>query len=169
MLRSYATNQENTPSELREAIAAGDHATAERIAHSAKGVSGNIGATGLQEMAGELEGMIKEGAGREAIEAKLAVFGELQSLMIQALKASLPTEAAPNPAASVDTAKADEVMTKLKKMLAFDDSKSKDMFEENFDLLRVALGAEVFAKVDQAIRQFDFETALEHIDSIPVK
>lgn len=168
MLRNYAVNQANTPSELRAAIASGDRATAERIAHSARGVSGNIGAIGLQEMAAELEDMIRENAGRDAIEAKLAVFAGLQSAMINALKATLPTEKIEKTAQNVDISKADEVLTKLKKLLAFDDSKSKDTFEENADLLRVVLGAEVFAQVDQAIKQFDFVLALQYIDHISV-
>jgi two-component system sensor histidine kinase/response regulator len=169
MLRNYVANQENTPSELQAAIDADDRATAERIAHSAKGVSGNIGAIGLQEIAGELEEMIKEGAERDDIRAKLTLFTQQQSALIKALKANLPTEKAQHPAENVDTSQAAEVLTRLKKLLAFDDSKSKEVFEENFDLLRVVLGAEAFAKVDQAIKQFDFELALHHIDNIQIK
>ncbi|MBI3673946.1 MAG: response regulator, partial [Rhizobiales bacterium] len=44
MLRKYASNQQDTPLELRAALDAGDLATAERIAHTAKAVNGNIGA-----------------------------------------------------------------------------------------------------------------------------
>ncbi len=169
MLRNYVVNQENTPSELLAAIDADDRASAERIAHSAKGVSGNIGAIGLQELAGELEAMIAEGAESDNIRAKLTLFSQQQSALIKALKANLPTEKAQNPTENVDTSQAAEVLTRLKKLLAFDDSKSKEVFEENFELLRVVLGAEVFAKVDQAIKQFDFELALQHIDNIQIK
>ncbi|TAK60021.1 PAS domain S-box protein [Methylobacter sp.] len=169
MLRNYVVNQENTSSELRAAIDADDRASAERIAHSAKGVSGNIGAIGLQEIAGELERMIKEGADRDDILAKLAIFSQQQSALIKALKANLPAEKVRNPTENVDTSKAAEVLTRLKKLLAFDDSKSKEVFEENFGLLRVVLGTEVFTKVDQAVKQFDFALALQHIDNIQIK
>jgi len=165
MLRNYVINQENTPTELRMALDAEDQTTAERIAHSARGVSGNIGATGLQEMAGEIEKMIREGAERDAIEAKLTTFAQLQSEMIKSLKVNLPTEKIQNSAENVDTSKAAEVLSQLKKLLDFDDSKAQDVFEENLDLLRFVLEPKVFAKVDYAIKQFDFEMALQHLNT----
>ena len=55
MLCNYAPNQESMPAELRAALDANDYKAAERIAHTSQGVNGNIGATNLQVMAGELE------------------------------------------------------------------------------------------------------------------
>ena len=166
MLRKYVTNQKNTPAEIRAALDADDPATAERIAHSAKGVSGNIGAVGLQEKASELEKMIKEGAARTAIDDRLSTFAELQSAMIMALKTALPPVViTPDPVA-LDTSKMAEVLSQLKQFLSENDSKAIDVLENNLDLLRFGLGPELFTEVDHAIEQFDYEKALRLLEKI---
>jgi two-component system sensor histidine kinase/response regulator len=160
MLRKYMTSQQNTSVELRAALDADDQAKAERIAHSAKGVSGNIGASGLQQMAAEIEKMVKEGASRDAIEARIVPFEQAQSAMIMALKAAVPAEKTKNVSEAPDTSKAAEVLSRLSTLLAEDDSEAGDVLEEHLDLLRFVLGAEEFTKFDLAIKQFDFEKAL---------
>lgn len=160
MLRKYVSNQQNTPTELRAAIDANDIATAERIAHSAKAVSGNIGASGLQEIAGEIEKMINDSVGRDVIDVSIGSFEQAQSAMISALKAFLPPEEGKAAAIEFDPSKARSVLGKLGTLLKDDDSEAADVFEENIDLLNIVLGADNFVKVDQAIRQFDYENAL---------
>jgi two-component system sensor histidine kinase/response regulator len=60
MLRRYLAGQQQVVAEIRQALAAGDQATAERIAHTTKAVSGNVGATAIQERAAALEAAIGE-------------------------------------------------------------------------------------------------------------
>ena len=163
MLRNYVSSQENTPVELRTALAAEDRATAERIAHTAKGVNGNIGASGLQKMAGKLESMIRDGAACDAIEVGMAPFEKAHSAMLAALKATMPTKEAMT-GAPPDTAKAAAVLSRLRELLAGDDSEAGDVLEENIELLRFVLGAEAFSRLDYAIKQFDFEAALQLLD-----
>lgn len=62
--------------------------------------------------------------------------------------------------ATLDPSWAKAVMNRLCNLLAADDSEAEDVLEENLDLLDYVPGAEAFAKVDQAIKQFDFEKAL---------
>ena len=164
MLRKYISNQQNTPAELRAALDANDSATAERIAHSAKGVSGNIGASGLQAMAGEIEKMVKDGAARDAIDACIVPFAEAQSTMIAALKDAVPPEEVKISSEAMDTSKAAEVLGRLRNLLADDDSEASYVLEENIDLLRFVLGVDAFSKVDRAIKQFDFDKAIQHLD-----
>jgi PAS domain S-box-containing protein len=164
MLRKYVINQQNTPVSLRAALDAEDRATAERIAHTAKGVSGNIGARDIQGMAAELEQMLREGADRNAIEKKLAPFAEAQGALIKALKQALASEEEDKHAdVELDMAKVAKVVQKLAELLAEDDSEASDMLEENRDLLSFALGVESFAKIDSALKQYDLETALGHL------
>src|SRR6185369_159109 len=60
MLRRYVAGQQQVVAEMRQALATGDAVTAERIAHTTKAVSGNVGATGIQERAAALEAAIGE-------------------------------------------------------------------------------------------------------------
>lgn len=160
MLKKYVTNQANTSNEMREALAANDYETAERVAHSAKGVSGNIGATTLQAMATEIETMIHEKVANEMVLSQIVPFEMAQNALINALKNALPIEESKS-VAVFDEAKVTEVLTRLHKLLSEDDSDASDVLENNLDLLRFVLDVELFAKVDSAIKQFDFVKALE--------
>ena len=161
MLRKYVTNQENTSNELRAALAVNDYATAERVAHSAKGVSGNIGASNLQAMAGEIEKMIHEKIASESIAAKIMPFEIAQNTMISALKTQLPPDPAAAALSAVDTSKATEILAKLRELLAENDSEADEIFEDNLDMMRAVLGVDIFSKVNGAMQQFDFKKALE--------
>jgi two-component system, sensor histidine kinase and response regulator len=60
MLRRYVASQQQVVADMRRALATGDAVTAERIAHTTKAVSGNVGATGIQARAAALEAAIGE-------------------------------------------------------------------------------------------------------------
>jgi CheY-like chemotaxis protein len=60
MLRRYVAGQQQIAAEIRRALANGDLVTAERIAHTTKSVSGNVGATIIQARATQLEAAIGE-------------------------------------------------------------------------------------------------------------
>jgi CheY-like chemotaxis protein len=59
MLRRYAESQSCAPAQIRAALAAGDTEVAERVAHTLKGVSGNVGASGVQQLADLLDTAIR--------------------------------------------------------------------------------------------------------------
>jgi HPt (histidine-containing phosphotransfer) domain-containing protein len=61
VLRDFHARFIDEPKTIREAIASGDLATAERRAHSTKGLAGTIGAPGLQDAAKALETALREG------------------------------------------------------------------------------------------------------------
>jgi len=59
LLRQFAGSQEKTGATMRQALEAGDIEKAERLAHSIKGTSGNIGAMGLYDAASSLEEQLR--------------------------------------------------------------------------------------------------------------
>ena len=61
VLRDFHARFLDEPRTLRATIDSGDLATAERQAHSAKGLAGTIGASTLQNIARELEQALREG------------------------------------------------------------------------------------------------------------
>lgn len=169
MLRTFVANQQNAPVEIRAALDAGDLAAAERLAHSSKGVAGNIGALELQTIAEALETSIKEGSEQKSIEAKLANFEKALSGIIEHVKVVLlPEEHKLNPEA-LDPQKASAVLSKLVALLIEDESDAHDVLEDNPDLLRYVLGDELFVKLDQAIRDYDFEKALQLLKPVAPK
>ncbi len=161
MLRKYIDNQRQAPAQIRQSLDADDYATAERQAHTAKGVSGNIGATELQGIAATLEKAIREKSPREEIGMILETFGAEHGKLIAGLMESFPVAAVREEAGTVDDAKATAVCEKMQELLANDDSEAVDYLEEEKDALRYILGMEQFGPFDHAIKQYDFAQALE--------
>lgn len=110
-------------------------------------------------MAQGLESGIAAG---EDVSALIDPFGDALEKVILAIRAALPAEIlAPATATplTIDPKERDKVLARLGELLGNDDSEANDVVEENQDLLRATLGAEAYAKIDQAIKQYDFETA----------
>ena len=169
MLRKYAINQAHTSAELRAALAEDNYNLAEHIAHSAKGVSGNIGATTLQNMADTLEKMISNHASRDVIAAQITLFEDTQSAMIAALNMAFQNKSeSKNTDKVLETSKAAEILKSLNELLNDDDSEAADVLEENADLLSFVLGTEMFDKVDYAIKNFNFDKAVVLLKERPV-
>ena len=169
MLRTFVVNQQNTPADIKSALDARDLATAERLAHTSKGVAGNIGATQLQAVAESLEKSIKEGAEEKTVAAQLANFTEVLSTIIEHVKVVLlPEERTLKPEA-LDPEKARIVLSKLITLLINDESDAHDVLDQNLDLLRYLLGDELFVKLDQAIRVYSFDKALQLLEPVAPK
>ena len=60
LLDKFRDNQRNFAASFREALASDDRVTAERLAHTLRGIAGTLGAEALQESAGILENFIKK-------------------------------------------------------------------------------------------------------------
>ncbi len=67
MLQRYVTGQRDCADNIRLALAAGDAATAQRAAHTLKGVSGTIGAKDISALAGAVETAIRDHQGDERV------------------------------------------------------------------------------------------------------
>ncbi|MGB9093524.1 MAG: response regulator, partial [Gallionella sp.] len=73
LLDKFRVNERNFAGTLREALAGGDHVSAERLAHTLRGTAGTLGAKNLQELAAMLESRIHN-----------AEFGEVDNLLARA-------------------------------------------------------------------------------------
>src|SRR4029450_11055710 len=71
LLRQFVEQQGASVEQITEALATGDIALAERIAHTLKGVAGNIGATRVQSAAGPLEKLIRDKAVHLEVDAAM--------------------------------------------------------------------------------------------------
>jgi CheY-like chemotaxis protein/HPt (histidine-containing phosphotransfer) domain-containing protein len=65
LLEKFRDQQRNFATGFREALAANDHETAERLAHTLRGIAGTLGAETLQDLAGLLESSTKKGESGE--------------------------------------------------------------------------------------------------------
>ncbi len=170
MLRSYVANQQSVPTQITDALDIRDYEAAERLAHTAKTVAGNIGATELQQIAADLEKLIQDKVEDKAIRAQLTTFANMLSLVIEHIQlALLPEEQPSSDAVVIDAEKIKGVLTRLATLLANDDSEAHEVFEESPELLRHALGDELFVKLEQAVRAYDFEKAYQLLKTVDSK
>jgi PAS domain S-box-containing protein len=165
MLKKYVENQGDAPMQIRRSLEDGDDATAERLAHTAKGVSGNIGATRIQELAGHVEKAIKEREGGAAIERLIVPFAEAHGKLMAGLREAFPAPDAGGEdvggASQLNREQAAAAARKLTGLLENDDSESVDFIDEAGDLLCGLLGVSPFRAIEKAVKDYDFEKALE--------
>jgi len=165
MLRMYVDNQGEIPAQIRKSLADGDYETAQRLAHTAKGVSGNIGATGLQELAARVEKAFRERDSREMIEPLIAELAAVHGKLVGGLKEtlrSLNAGAEENAEVlQVDRERAVAACQKLEQLLANADGEATDFLNEARDVFRGFLGAHPFQVIKKAIDDYDFDQAME--------
>jgi two-component system sensor histidine kinase/response regulator len=87
LLKRFAETQADAVTRIRAARALGDAATAERVAHTLKGLAGMIGATEVQALAERAEEALHGGTPPEAA---LAALEERLSRLARALREQLP-------------------------------------------------------------------------------
>ncbi|MGJ8693013.1 MAG: response regulator [Thalassotalea sp.] len=171
MLRKYVDNQQDFSESFLSALYSGDILTAERLAHNAKAVNGNIGAIDLQALAAELEQMCREGQDHELIAAQFTPFEKLLSEMITNLQAWLPEKASRTSLStvSIDVKALLPLLEQLTNLLINDDCEASKVFDNNASLLLSYLGDELFSSMEQLIAQYDFEKALSLLNSLKDK
>ena len=90
MLRKYIAGQKACPQAIRAALDTQDWATAQRAAHTLKGVSGNIGATDIPSYADTVERALRDQRPRAEIEQALSQLEPPLAALISALESWLP-------------------------------------------------------------------------------
>jgi two-component system sensor histidine kinase/response regulator len=163
MLRKFAAAQKDAVDEITTALDDGDWGTAERLAHTTKGVAGNIGAGAVQALAAAVEESIRERKQRENVDALLADLAAPLQKLVADIAAALPPEEGKG-AVTVEPEKLRQVCIRLAALLADDDSEASDLFADEGDLLNAAFPAH-YRPIDDAIKAFDFEAALDKLKS----
>ena len=90
MLQKYVKGQKACVHKLQEALHAQDRATAQRIAHTLKGVSATIGATAIAGYAGSVEQAIREELAPAELELVISALEAPLAAMMRDLEAWLP-------------------------------------------------------------------------------
>jgi len=161
MLQKFVSGQRDTIAQLRATVASGEAGNAERIAHTTKGVAGNIGAAGVQAAAELVERALREQRSDVEVNARIDALAPTLSDLLAALGAWLGEQPAAADAAGgggFDPGKFASVRRQLLDLLAEDDAEAGELLLEHADLLRAALPSR-FTQIDQAIRAFDFQGA----------
>ncbi|HWA09101.1 MAG TPA: response regulator [Opitutaceae bacterium] len=160
LLRQFMENPGAT--QISAAFEKGDAATAERLAHTLKGVAGNLGAQSVQAAAGAVEKLIRERSPPEAVRAGLAATAKALDPLLEQLRKSLgamPAPSAPVPAAAIDPAQTRAAVDRLLKLLADFDAGAADFMETNAAALRPWFDEKSWTAFQKLIRGYAFPEA----------
>ena len=163
LLRKFVAGQENTPVQIQEALRQGDRSLAERLAHTTKGVAGNIGATNVQEAAGELERAIRLQESSDRVEAVLQIFSRSLADTITEIRQGLDAAGPAAEACPAQTGDA-EVLRPLFATLACliqkNNSEALDCMESIRGQMGGPPGGGAFAELEDSLASFDFDRAM---------
>ena len=158
-MRHFVEQHASAPSRIAEALNAGDRAAAERVAHTVKGVAGNLGAGAVQTAATAVEEAIagRRDAGTiEALRQRLddelgALTGRLRLALDQegAGAATLPVSSAP---ADREALKA--LVKQLRKQLREFDPAAADVLKDNRALLSALLRGDDFREFERHMQGY---------------
>jgi len=164
LLRQFIEGQSEAPEKIDLSLRSSDRKTAERLAHTVKGVAGNIGATAVQSVAAELEKAIKSNGGQLRLDSLRAKLGHeltrLRDAVMPLLPAPEPT-AETAPAAQVAPGEIRAAVDRLSALLADSDAAAGDALEADAPVLRAVLDAPGFARLKKLVNDYSFDDALE--------
>jgi two-component system sensor histidine kinase/response regulator len=163
-LADFVETQGGMAELIRQTVQAGDTNTAERMAHTVKGLAGQIGAQVLYTHAEALEAATRAKLPAASIERIRGEFAACLDKLCAAITQALPRPAA-TPATAVDPAQRGALLAQLAELLANDDAKADRLLSEHAELLATAFSTERFNAMRQATREFDFESALAILQS----
>ena len=169
LLRQFVEQQGPAVSQISSALKQGDSALAERLAHTLKGVAGNIGAKSVQAAAGDLEKAIRtKGAASEINSARQRVATALDPLVAEIQSAlslvapEIPVES--TTATAVDPAQAREAAAQLTKLLSEFDPGAADFIEANGTALRSLFGDGAWPQFEKLVQSYAFAEAQAQLD-----
>jgi CheY-like chemotaxis protein len=168
LLEQFATKQCDAAAQISAALGTGDRTLAQRIAHTVKGIAGNMGVGELQNAAQRLETAIREEC--EPISTVLDNFSAVLLAQVRAIEQALNGMAAgaplPDPLSRCDAGCASAAMIQLKSLLENSDGNAAEAFQN----VRTAVAGMVdephLESLGNLISSFDFEGALLKLEAI---
>jgi CheY-like chemotaxis protein len=167
LLLKFSEGQAQVVDVIRRSLAAGDMELAERTAHTLKGVSGNIGATGLHHGAVLLdEAMKKKDAQR--LEPLLQQVAADLHIVLDAIRRGVSGEETEVTASEgpMDTEKVAELIGSLRLLLDNYDAKASDIMARLLDHVTDSEAAAHLKTLKTHIGNYDYEDALESLEDL---
>jgi HPt (histidine-containing phosphotransfer) domain-containing protein len=168
LLVQFAARQESMGSRIKEALESGDHNQAERLAHSLKGVAGNLGINQIFVLAGTLESAIRESpAGTKGLIEELTSAVDRQ---IRVIRAALSADSVDGgkrfDARPAERAEALAAIARLRERLEASAADAPRVFAEVAETLRGTVATPLLDALGASVKAFDFDAALSQLEEI---
>jgi two-component system sensor histidine kinase/response regulator len=146
--------------QIHAALDANDIDSAARLAHTLKGVAGNLGAGPVQVAAATVEGQLRDAAATGGRIAALENLAAALDPLLARIRETLTTDAAATaPVSAVDPTKTRAVAKQLAKLLDDFDTNAVTFIEQNEALMRPAFDAVTWDQLFRHVQGFAFADA----------
>jgi two-component system sensor histidine kinase/response regulator len=167
LLGQFVEQQADTVSAVRAGLESQDFALVERLVHTLKGVSGNLGAKAVSRLSAELEGSLKN---RDvgSLEGALSGISVELARVIEAIRKSLTTRAteAPRRVFAPDLTETLTLLKQIRQLLVNDDGAALDFLLEARERIDGRISDAELNALQQAVSDFDFAAALDCLTGI---
>jgi CheY-like chemotaxis protein/HPt (histidine-containing phosphotransfer) domain-containing protein len=172
LLLKFSRSQAEAVMEIQSALTANDTETAHRLAHTVKGVAGNIGANDLFEAAVAVDAAFKD-EDREGIERGLPRLEEELRRVLTSIGALANNDSDASSAIPRDTPLDPEELTplfeRLAELLSNDDADAQQELEVLLPKVKGTEAEERINKLSGYIASYDFETALDELKKLRIR
>ncbi len=167
LLQKFKQSQANSCNEIRQALNDNDSELAERLAHTLKGVGGNIGASDLQAASLDIESAIKN-LDKDRYDELLDTVDRKLGTVLSSIESisETPVEAAASNDIQVDVRTFKPLIEKLEDLLKDDDIEASECLESIRQKLPPSMASDEISKLEASIGQYDFEGALEDLSEL---
>ncbi len=165
LLRAFQDEQLATVAQIASACEQGDAATAERLAHSLKGVAGNLGAKAVMVAAGDVEKHVRERAADAETRAALQQLSRVLEPLLTQIAAALPVNSPAPTAVATPMASAGEIVAassmlrELDQLLAAFDASAVDLVDQREAALQPLFMPADWMRFQRHVRNFAFAEA----------
>ena len=163
----YRDSQADFKETFIKALKASDMEDATRLAHTLKGVSGNIGAKEIQEAALKLETSCKKGHTERTLRKKLNDIMKLLNPVLEDLsRLESPSRHQESAQATIDINNLEPALNRLRELLNDDDTSAIDVLEDIAASLNQPQWQSTIESLESSINDYDFEAALTFLDTL---
>jgi len=168
LLGQFAAKQGDAAAQISTAFESGDFILAERLAHTVKGVAGNLGITEVQSVGQKLEKALRDGEG--TVSAMLVEFANVMGSQVQAIEealrdsATVPSEEARTLPFNGEAAAG--AIARLKVLLEASDGDAEESFRSLQDAVVGVVEKSYLDGLSASINDFDFEAARVKLNEI---
>jgi signal transduction histidine kinase/DNA-binding response OmpR family regulator/HPt (histidine-containing phosphotransfer) domain-containing protein len=164
LLRQFVEQQGGVVAQIVNAHARGESPLAERLAHTLKGVAGNIGATQVQAAAGALEKCLRDGAAAHDLDAARQRVAAALDPLVAGLSARMSSAVSEPVAESrvpavAKPAESRDAGVKLNALLSDLDPTAADFVETNHAALRPLFDGQSWPEFEKLVHGYAFADA----------
>jgi len=169
LLRQFVDKQATAVEQIQDALGK-DRALAERLAHTLKGVAGNIGATQVPSAAGAVEKAIRDGVPADHLQSALQQLATTLTPLVAEIggllnvSASMPPKAPAPAPARIDVTESQEAAAKLKMLLSELDPAAIECLDSNHAALRALFAEAEWPVFEDLVRGYAFADAQAQLE-----